>query len=142
MDHMRGVWERQIRTVQSASSALLNLHGTQLDDELLKTLMIEAEAIVNCHPLTTDNDCSLVPLTPNHLLTSKTNVVLPPPGVFQRTDLYARKRWWHIQHLANEFWDRWRKEFLQTLQTCQKWLRPKKNLNVGDVVIVQNNDLP
>lgn len=95
--HMSGVWERQIQTVRRALSALLNLHGTPLDDELLQTLMIEAKAIVNCRPLTTDNDCSLAPLTPNHLLTSKTNAVLPPPGVFQRADLYARKRWRRIQ---------------------------------------------
>ena len=88
--HMGGVWERQIRTVRSALSALLDHHGTQLDDELLQTLMVEAEAIVNSRPLTADNTFPLEPLTPNHLLTSKTNVVLPPPGVFQRADLYSR----------------------------------------------------
>ena len=104
--HMGGVWERQIRTVQSALSALLDRHGIQLDDELLLTLMVEAEAIVNSRPLTTDSPGSLEPLTPNHLLTSKSHVVLPPPGVFQRTDIYSRKRWRHVQHLANEFWDR------------------------------------
>ena len=140
--HMVGVWERQIRTVRSALSALLHHHGAQLDDELLQTLVVEAEAILNCRPLTTDNDFSLEPLTPNHLLTSKTNVVLPPPGVFQRADLYSRKRWRRIQHLANEFWDRWRKEFLQSLQTREKWLRPQKNLKVGDIVIVKNDELP
>jgi hypothetical protein len=112
--HMGGVWERQIRTVRSALSALLDRHGTKLDDELLLTLMVEAEAIVNSRPLTTDGACTLEPLTPNHLLTSKSNVVLPPPGVFQRADIYSRKRWRRVQHLANEFWDRWRKEFLQT----------------------------
>ena len=140
--HMGGAWERQIRTVRSALSALLNFHGTQLDDVLLHTLMVEAEAIVNCRPLTTDNDFSLEPLTPNHLLTSKTNVVLPPPGVFQRADLYSRKRWRRIQHLANEFWGRWRKEFLQSLQTRQKWLRSQRNLKIGDIVIVKNDELP
>ena len=140
--HMGGVWERQIRTVRSALSALLDRHGTQLDDELLLTLMVEAEAIVNSRPLTTDGACTLEPLTPNHLLTSKSNVVLPPPGVFQRADIYSRKRWRRVQHLANEFWDRWRKEFLQTLQTRQKWLRPKRNLKVGDVVILKNDELP
>ena len=140
--HMGVVWERQIRTVRSALSALLDHHGTQLDDELLQTLMVEAEAIVNSRPLTADNTFPLEPSTPNHLLTSKTNVVLPPPGVFQRADLYSRKRWRRVQHLATEFWDRWRKEFLKSLQTRQKWLRPKINLKVGDVVILQNDELP
>ena len=31
--HMGGVWERQIRTVRSVLSPLLENHGSQLDDE-------------------------------------------------------------------------------------------------------------
>ena len=50
--HMGGVWERQIRTVRSVLSSLLNNNGPQLDDESLRTLMCEAEAIVNSRPLT------------------------------------------------------------------------------------------
>jgi hypothetical protein len=82
-----------------------------------KPSWFEAEAIVNSRPLTADNTFPLESLTPNHLLTSKTNVVLPQPGVLQRADLYSRKRWHRVQHLANEFWDCWGKEFLQSLQT-------------------------
>jgi hypothetical protein len=43
-------------------------------------------------------------------------VILPPPGVFQSPDRYSRKRWRRVQHLANEFWSRWRREFLLSLQ--------------------------
>ena len=35
--------------------ALLRNNGTQLDDESLRTLMCEAEAIVNGRPLTVDS---------------------------------------------------------------------------------------
>ena len=45
--HMGGVWERQIRTVRSVLGPLLDNHGSQLDDESLRTLMVESEAIVN-----------------------------------------------------------------------------------------------
>ena len=72
--HMGGVWERQIRTVRSVLSSLLNNNGRQLDDESLSTLTCEAEAIVNGRPLTvtqiSDPD-SPSPLTPNQLLTMK-----------------------------------------------------------------------
>ena len=77
--HMGGVWERQIPMVQSVPASLLERHGGQLDDESLKTFMVEAEAIVNCRPLTVDSISSLQfsePLTPNHLLTTKSKVVL------------------------------------------------------------------
>ena len=112
--HMGGVWERQIRSAQTVLSSLLQKNGKQLDAESLRTLMCEAEAIVNSRPLTVsqlaDPD-SLSPLTPNHLLTMKTKVILAPPGTFQPADVYCRKRWRRVTHLANEFWTRWRKEF-------------------------------
>jgi hypothetical protein len=71
--HTGGVWERQIRTVRGVLSGILDQHGSQLDDESLRTFMIEAEAIVNSRPLTVISNTSspfLEPLTPNHLLTS------------------------------------------------------------------------
>ena len=102
---MGGSWERLIRTVRSVLSVLLQEHGSQLDDEALRTLMTEADVICS-RPLTVENLSdheSPDPLTLNHLLTSKTEVVLPPPGCFERLDLYSRKRWCRLQFLANQF---------------------------------------
>ena len=82
------------------------------------------------------------PLTPNHLLTAKSRVLLSPPGIFLRADLYLRKTWRRVEHLANEFWHRWRKEFLHTLHERHKWVRPRRNLQLGDVVIICNDNLP
>lgn len=48
--HMSGVWERQIRTARSILSSFLSKNGTQLDEESLRTLVCEAEAIVNSRP--------------------------------------------------------------------------------------------
>ena len=112
--HIEGVWERQIRTVWSVLSSLLNNNGRQLDNESLRTLMCDAEAIVNSRPLTvnqiSDPD-SPSPLTPNQLLTITSKIVLAPPGIFQPADVRCRKRWRRVQHLTNEFWSCWRKEF-------------------------------
>ena len=141
--HMGGAWERQIKTVRSALAPLLRQAGGQLDDEAFRTFMTEVECIVNSRPLTSTNFSSPdapEPLTPNHLLTLKSKVVLPPPGKFQRADLYSVKWWRRVQYLANQFWQRWRKEFLLQLQTRQKWERPQPNLGVGDVVIVKENE--
>ena len=115
--HMGGVWERQIRTVRNVMTSLLYQHGRQLDDESLSTFMTEAEAVINSRPLTVtqSNPECLEPLTPNHLLTMKTKIVLPPPGIFQKADMYCRKRWKRVQYLANEFWNRWKREYVQSL---------------------------
>ena len=141
--HMGGSWERLIKTVRSALQTVLLNAGTQLDDEAFRTFMTEAECIVNSRPLTTKelNDPGAPePLTPNHLLTQKPKVVLPPPGKFQRADLYSRMWWRRVQYLANEFWLRWRREFLQSLQSRDKWVHPKRNLSVGDIVISKEDE--
>ena len=115
---MGGAWERMIRSVRNVLVGILAQHSTQLDDELLRTFMVEAEAIVSSRPLTYQDTSPDSPesLTPNQLLTLKANVVLPPPGNFVKEDPYCRKRWRRVQYLANQFWTRWRKEFLVTLQ--------------------------
>ena len=141
--HMGGIWERQIRSVRAVLNALLLANGSQLNCEALRTFLCEAEAIVNSRPLTVEsfNDpLSLNPITPNHLLTLKTKVVLPPPGKFLDADQYSRKRWRRVQHLANEFWSRWKKEYLLTLQTRQKWQKPRRNMCINDIVIIKDDD--
>ena len=142
--HTGGVWERQIRSVRGVLAGLLKEHAARLNDESLRTLLVEVESIVNSRPLTVDSlsDESIEPITPNHLLTMKTKVVLPPPGIFQRTDVYCRRRWRAVQFLANEFWNRWRKEFLLNQQQRQKWTKTQPNFEVGDIVLVMDKDAP
>ena len=62
--HMGGVWERQIRSVRNVLAYLLYKHGTQLDDERLRTFLCESAAIVNSRLLTVENvnDPCLLPL--------------------------------------------------------------------------------
>jgi len=84
-------------------------HGHSLNDESFRTLLTEVEPITNSRPLTVetiDDVSSPVPLSPMNLLTAKSNVVLPPPGIFQKADLYCRRRWRRVQHICNEFWSR------------------------------------
>ena len=138
--HMGGIWERQIRTVRSILDALMLQNGTQLNDEAFQTFLTEAEYIINSRPLTVSNlnaPDAPEPLTPNHLITMKPKIVLPPPGKFQREDVYSRKWWKRVQYMANQFWLRWRVEYLNNLQARQKWIHPQRNLKKGDIVIVK-----
>ena len=79
--HMGGAWERQIRTVRNVLAPMLEKLGSQLDDESLRTLFYEAMAIINSRPLSVDDltdPSAMEPLTPNHLLTVKSKVILTP----------------------------------------------------------------
>ncbi|CAI5660104.1 unnamed protein product [Oreochromis niloticus] len=122
--HAGGAWERQIRTVRSVLSMVLACSVGRLDDVSLRTFLYEAMCIVNNRPLTVDNindPKSLEPLTPNHLITMKSSIPLPPPGKFVKEDLYAKKRWRRVQYLTEQFWHRWRKEYLANIALRQRW---------------------
>ena len=141
--HMGGVWERQIRSVRNILSSLMKTHGHMLNDESFRTLIVEAEAIVNSRPLTVDtisDPDSPNPLSPMNILTLKPKVTRGPPGVFQKEDVYCRKRWRRVQHIANEFWFRWRREYLLALQNREKWVAEKRNFANGDIVLVKDED--
>ena len=115
----------------------------QLNDESLNTLFCEVEAIVNSRPITKlssdprDNE----PLTPNHLLLLCAGSRVPP-GVFGKEDMYSRRRWRQVQHLANVFWRRWLKEYLPSLQQRQKWNTPQRNFAVNDIVLIIDENRP
>ncbi|XP_023808300.1 uncharacterized protein LOC105355630 isoform X2 [Oryzias latipes] len=143
--HAGGVWERQIRTVRSILNSTLSLSPGNLNDASLRTFLYEAMSIVNSRPLTVENlndPNSLEPLTPNHILTLKSTPALPPPGKFVKEDIYARKRWRHVQYLAEQFWSRWRKEYLSNIAIRQCWHTPKRNLQIRDIVMIKDDDLP
>ena len=142
--NMGGAWERLIRTVRKVLSGLLQEHSNRLDRESFSTLICEVEAIVNSRPLTcsSGDGCDLEPLTPNHILTGRTQVTTPPPGIFDRDDLYVRRRWRRVQYLSNLFWSRWKNEFLLLQQRRQKWNQPRRNMHVGDIVIMRDDNTP
>ena len=87
-----------------------------------------------------DISSSQIPLSPSNLLTMKIHVFMPPPGVFTKPDLYSRRRCRCVQYIPEEFWHRWRKEFLQSLQTRQKWNDKRRNFEVGDIEILKEQD--
>ena len=80
------------------------------------------------------------PLTPSKLLLLRSHTCVPT-GVFVGEHRYS-KRWRQAQILANTFWKRWLGEYLSTLQQRQKWLKPRKNLKVNDLVLMVDKRYP
>ncbi|KAK7938715.1 hypothetical protein WMY93_002041 [Mugilogobius chulae] len=139
--HHGGTWERLVRSVRKVLNSILKTQN--LDEEGLVTVFCEAEAIVNSRPITkasTDpND--LEALTPNHLLLLKSQPSLPP-GLFEKGDVYARRRWKQVQYMSDLFWKRWLKEYLPSLQERQKWNRVRRNFIPGDIVMLVDDMAP
>ena len=132
--HMGGIWERVVRTIKRVLSAICA--DQVLSDDVLLTLFAEIEHVVHSRSLTPvimDPEGS-EPLTPNHLLILRSGD--HAVGVFDRRDNFVRRRWRQVQYLSELFWKRWRREYLQTLQSRQKWHRVEPNFAVDDLVLV------
>lgn len=109
--HMGGSWERLIGSVKKVLS---NIKPTRNpSDELLRSLLIEIENIVNSRPLThvaiESNDAEA--LTPNHFLIGSTSGV-KPPSCFSSDEVVLRRNYKISQQLASFFWKRWVREYL------------------------------
>ena len=89
---MGGMWERQIRYARTIPSFLIKTHSMSLDEESLSMLFTEVEDIVNSRPMRNNHFNSEVAISPSDILTVKSKVALPPPGVFGKSDLYCRRR--------------------------------------------------
>jgi hypothetical protein len=129
--------------MRKITKSVLKEQAVMLNEEGLHTLLCEIEAVLNGCPITmaSDDPLDLEAPTPNHLLLLRCKPNWPP-GLFSKDDVYAKRRWRHVQYLANLFWHRWVKEYLPQLQEQQKWLFPKRNLQIDDVVIIVDEASP
>ena len=58
----------------------------------------------------------------------------------KQKDFGLEKAWFHIQRVLDEFWRRACKEAHAHMHTLNKWVRPRGDLQVGDVVLVLDSE--
>ena len=136
--HHGGHYERLIRSIRET---LLGVTTEQeMSEDNLNTFLCEAEKILNDRPLTkvSDDPDDQTPLTPNLILLLRGNVCKPLYEAENVPKAYHRQ----AQFLADLFWKRWLKKYVPSLQLCQKWLLPKRNLKVGDLVLMCGEGYP
>lgn len=140
--HMGGAWERMVRSVKAAIGTILE-DKRRPTDEILETVIVEAESMINTRPLTyvplesADQEA----LTPNHFIFGNSNGAKQPPiePVDYRTTL--RSGWKQAQHLSDAIWSRWIKEYLPVISRRSKWCEEVKELEEGDLVLVINGSV-
>ncbi|XP_055489406.1 uncharacterized protein LOC129696012 [Leucoraja erinacea] len=141
--HMGGVWEKMIGVSRRILDSMLSqTSSSHLTHKVLLTLMAEVTAIINARPLAPISADAESPflLTPSTILTQKVCTTSPPPGSFENADLYCQQ-WKRVQHLANAFWERWRREYLSTLQSRSKWQDSQPNVKEGDLVLLRDSQV-
>ena len=104
--HKDGVCEGHFQSARSILTGLLKTDGHILNEERLRTLVAETEAIINSRSLTVESLSEVnseISLSPHNLLTIKSDVIMPTPGVFNRPDLHSCRQWRRVQQIAEEF---------------------------------------
>ena len=64
-----------------------------------------------------------------------------PVGSFGKEDSYSKRRWRQVQYISDIFWKRWLKEYLPTLQERAKWMKPRSSLEIGDLVLIADENV-
>ncbi|XP_063404523.1 uncharacterized protein LOC134687988 [Mytilus trossulus] len=142
--HMGGSWERMIGIARKIlNNMLFDVRYKNLTHEVLTTFMAEVTAIMNARPIvpvSTDSDNPTI-LTPSLLLTQKTSDQEDSFENITSTACMYQSQWKYVQTLAEIFWKRWSREYLQTLQKRQKWKKEVTNLKQGDIILMREKDM-
>ena len=139
--HFAGVWERKVSAVKSVLYNVIAMNpSVHFSREEFGTWLQEAASIVNSTPYAevSEDPNDPLPISPQNLLTLResndSNLEKVDPG---DVHAYGRLRWKRVQVLADEFWRKWKADYLQNLQSRNKWHRPSPNLKVDDVVLLR-----
>nr|XP_053608986.1 uncharacterized protein LOC128674488 [Plodia interpunctella] len=130
-----GLWERAVRSVKFHLKRVVG--AQRLTFEEYSTLLAQLEACLNSRPLCaiTENIDDLDCLTPAHFLTGRAGVTVI------ETPEDGRTRWHLTNELFKQIWKKWRSEYLTELNVRSKWRRQQTNIQIGDLVTIQDENL-
>lgn len=87
------------------------------------------------------NPDDITALTPAHFLNMSTAGSAPDEELSECKANYL-SRWQVVQKLAQEFWEKWRFEYLHQLQVRNKWNQKSADIAVGELVMLKEHNLP
>ena len=140
--HRNGLAEATVKVLkQSLMHALPP--GAVLSFSELNTLCAKISFAVNSRPLGVSNmshsnqqEDFLSVVTPNQLLLGRTEEAAPPLDYKEENGKFTR-RLAYVSAVYDTWWSRWIRQVLPTLVPIRRWRKAKKNLSVGDVVMVE-----
>ena len=141
--HFGGLWESAVKSLKTHLCRIIG--NSRLNFEELTTVLSQIEACLNSRPLGVIphyNDEGMEVLTPGHFLIGRPIEAVPGHDLSYRP-LSTLRRWHLCEALVRHFWRRWQSEYLTSLRKYSKWRNPVKNLEVGDIVVLrEDNTMP
>ncbi|XP_031631810.1 uncharacterized protein LOC116346047, partial [Contarinia nasturtii] len=139
--HEGGIWEA---AVKSMKHHLRRVIGPQkYSYEGISTLISGIEACLNSRPICamSDDPKDTMALTPAHFLTGGP-LKLPLPEETGEPPKTAKKLYNEIQFQTQSFWTKWHQDYIASLMQRPKWKEENQNLRPGQLVLIQNENLP
>ena len=135
--HFGGIWEAGVKSAKSLFKRVAG--NASLTFEELATLFTQIEAILNSRPISplSSDPTDLNPLTPGHFLIGRPLLSTPSLPV----DLTRPNRYQKIEQVRQQFWKRWRLEYMAELQNRTKWRKQQSPIKVGDLVIIKEENV-
>ena len=101
----------------------------------LQTVFFECSDMLNGRPVGTKNG-SCAYICPNDILLGRASNLIPVANY--NTTANLKKQFQFIESLVQNFWRRWHTHYFPFLILQQKWHTSKRNVQVGDIVLVQD----
>lgn len=139
--HFGGLWEAGVKSIKYHLRRLIG--NSILTFEEMTTILAQIEATLNSRPLCplSNEPDDILALTPGHFLIGDAPISIPEPCILD-TKIASLDRWKNIQKIHQSFWNIWSSEYLTRLQQRPKWLQQTNNINIGDLVLVREDNLP
>ncbi|XP_064614545.1 uncharacterized protein LOC135478203 [Liolophura sinensis] len=138
--HQGGFYESLIRQIKRALQVAVGKQVLTWNE--MATVFAEVQCLVDSRPIgfTPKNPNDIQPLTPNHFVLGRATPAVHQ-GPFQETR-NLRKRFEFVQMLVQQFWKRFVHEYIPTLTKRSKWQRKGRQLQVDDIVLLTEINVP
>lgn len=136
--HFGGLWEAGVKSVKHHLRTVVGVDVLTFEE--LYTFLTQVEAILNSRPLCQNSDNDLDPLTPAHFFLGEPYSTVPEPSLDLPTNRLSS--WKAIQAKVQGYWKRWSMEYLTSLQNRPKWQQAQRDLQLNDLVLVKDPNLP
>lgn len=140
--HMGGLHEAAVKSCKFHLKRILG--QALLTYEEFSTVLVQVEGILNSRPLCpiSSNDSDFSALTPAHFLIGRSITSLPDYD-YKDVPIHRLTHFQQLQQIQQNFWRRWAKDYVGTLQQRTKWRSSKGPLLVaGTLVLVKDDRLP
>ena len=142
---MGGMYERLVASVKRCIKKVVGVRTLTFVE--LQTLAAEIELILNNRPIDADYDDDVEEvLTPNHLIVGRMLSTTGDENLvtnFKEDENSLSKRKQALEMVLDNFWDRWRREYITGLRELQRVRkRGGEKIREGDVVIIFDEKAP